>query len=274
MTFVPDMDEAERFVRLTRPDLAGETLQRPEQGREHFTFLSDHEAIRVARNEGVAQNMAREAAYLGAIDAEAVGGNFPALIDYDSDHHILSSARIEGSPLTPARLDAMPDERRQGIGRKIGALIGDLHVNGPQAPDEPAGLSNKSLSRIYAKMAHGDAEDIRRLRDVKTYVESSAQDNKRAMIHNDLGPGNILYDEKTGKIGFIDFSNVRADHAHMEFVTLLKNYGEDFTGKILDGYALRTGRGYTTDFIQTALDTSCMIHLPQENFKLPPRGRW
>ena len=75
-------------------------------------------------------------------------------------------------------------------------------------------------------------------RVINDYLESDDFANFRpVLLHGDLSPGHIIFDEKTKQItSVIDFGDVMIGDAAWDFLWIYEDYGVDFFSRVLSAY--------------------------------------
>lgn len=170
-----------------------------------------------------------EADTLTQLEARRIGTSIPQVIHYDTEHHILITSRIPGTPVTAETFHTMSSSELASVGQQIGQFLLEMHQfeNFSHARDA-------SLAPYYRDVASlcDDPEvclkaglHLRDIEHVRAYLlnQPSLNDQIR-FLHTDVGYGNVLYDTKSRSVSVIDFGGCRADFRHKDFVKM----GDDF----------------------------------------------
>ncbi|MDE1172470.1 MAG: phosphotransferase [Parvibaculaceae bacterium] len=129
---------------------------------------------------------------------------------------------------------AMVPSRRETLGERLGAAIAALHEAAAPHLDEMARLGDPILRSLKEAVVHlGGPSDRSRLDRLETEWRGSV--SAPVVLHGDINLGNILYTERAGPIGFVDFAEAgagapEADLRHFEGFgplrdAILRGYG-------------------------------------------------
>lgn len=265
MQYCSNLDSAERFIKLVYPDLVEQTLDRTKQGNEYFTFLAKDEVIRVARNETVSNNMHREFSLLTQLNFKPFTAMIPAALDYQPDNSVMRIQKLEGNPLSEVINTLLPSERTRVAGQ-IGLFLAELHsfFREQSNPEQSEIVENRELllSRLEKIRSQTNTpEEQARLQEINAYIKNyETLDDRQAMIHGDVSPSNIIYDQITGQIGVIDFNNCTSNLCHRDFSVMAHLFPTDFVQGAMSSYADNTQRQLSIATVQTGADTLSLIH--------------
>jgi len=204
------------YAQKIYPDLAGEDFIIPEQGMQKFVLLTENEVVCIAREQGVSDLMQDEAKILGELDGKLSSTKIPTVIDFQADNHIMRISRLSGEALTPEKLAILTPEKQSDIAKRIGVFIAEMHTALPQGGEIKMPWRELALSNLSILFANeSDPENKQR----KLAAEDYINDNKKiqddsVMLHSDLHPDSILYDETTDTLGVIDFTGAKAGYRH------------------------------------------------------------
>jgi|GEM_PF-2657864 len=271
---------AKRYAQTIYPDLADQPLTPAKQGNEYFTFLANDEVIRIARNQGVADNMGREAALQELFTGQFSEARTADITDFQPDNFCMRMRKLEGEPLTASLIETLPLHEQAAVALKLGTFIKELHGITPSdtshlPPSDE--MKTRLLGKIDGLEQRGDSQlDPQRLKQARSYVENQDQlPDTKAMIHGDLAPDNILYDPKTGSLGIIDFNNTKTAYRHQEFAVMAHFYPEKFVHSVIDSYQKDRPSPDLKGLVRTGMDVMSITHnnTAQDSYKLPTPGQ-
>ena len=91
--------------------------------------------------------------------------------------------------------------------------------------------------KLYPQLNPTQQEKCQKWFDIYIENESDFSDQP-SLIHGDLQPRHILFDEERGKIvGIIDFEDIRVSDPAHDLYYMYRNYGDDFWHRLLQRYS-------------------------------------
>jgi aminoglycoside 2''-phosphotransferase len=163
-----------------------------------------------------------------------------------SSHDAMAYRLLPGQTLSRQVLTKLNETTQQRVADQLAEFLRELHGVPLDAtlPQTPAPVRRRDWLRIRNEvervvypllMAH-QVTWARQLFD--TMLQDHANfDHEPRLIHGDLAPYHILFDQQTGRIhGVIDFGVAGAGDPALDLSSLLYHYGESFTSKLLVQY--------------------------------------
>lgn len=255
------------LVRASFPDLAFEQVEIPGQGLDHAVaiLLGNPAGPLVARAPYTAAYRAQartEAAVLAEI-SHLTEVTLPVAVRATTDGALTVHTLVPGSPLSAAALQAL-GARRDSAHRQLGQLLAVLHSRDIAAPPfkqvEPwriHGRANPAPRSLPAKISllRARADHVLpavlsspELRDVERFFADMnvLLDPHRParLIHGDLYDQHLLWENHTGRLGVIDFSDMNLGDPAVDFAHLpdpagvLNHYGAEADEEILERAAI------------------------------------
>lgn len=161
-------------------------------------------------------------------------------------------AYIKGSPLYRNTLLKLDNHVQNSIARHIAAFLDQLH-NIPVKKAQYAGIGDSQMNKTREEWL-AELDTMQRKISpyctdyVKEYIRQiirPAVDNEEffdfrpVVIHGDLRPNHILYDQSSGKIsGIIGFANSGLGDPAYDFGMLLDHLGENFVTRVCKYYPI------------------------------------
>lgn len=148
-------------------------------------------------------------------------------------HHFL-----RGSIITPAAVDRLPADKLGALATQTASFLRDLHSMQTNGLDIPT-----RSNRDFARALMNEARDMLRPRvfraqwdRIESELEalSRIQTDRLCVCHTDIG-GNVLYDEPTGRVAFIDFGSTMLADPVLDYASL-SVLGLGFTTQCAETY--------------------------------------
>jgi len=246
---------AQEYARLIYPDLADVEFIIPEQGEQKFVLMTDDDVICIARSPELSPFMQSEAETLQTLE-QVEGVATPSVNDFQPDNHIMRVSKLDGTALTPERLDAMTPEKQKELASRIGVFIGKMHDALPQGKKINMPWKDYAPSNISSAFGmEADPDNRSRIKAAENYIIGNANiEDGVVTLHSDLHQDNIFYDEESDTLGFIDFTGVKSGYRHREFMKLYRSYPEQFLDDIIAGYTHQTGRDIDKGLVEVSSD--------------------
>ena len=158
---------------------------------------------------------------------------------------IIKEKLIPGKPFTYEMYNALSDTQRNKIAKQMAKFLDIMHSS--FKCDKP----NESIKNTFdGKMNNADdiiarfgnklPSDIAfKLKQAEQYISSAdISDEFIVMTHSDLRTSNIIYDEKTEKIGVVDFELANRHNVYRDFIAIApaSSMPWDFTKRVIDYY--------------------------------------
>ncbi len=240
----------------------------PARGRSAITVMTEDEVFKGPRQPGDAMALQAECALLQSLAGEDMGLVVPQIITVAKDGSFFGMERLRATELTDARLRQLAPEEQDRIARAIGTFNARLASRVPTAP-----AANIVTRASVAAVAENDTlcyELGGAVAVLDRLVAYYRQQPERPLmvLHDDLHPGNILYDDATGELAIIDLGAGRGLPPEHSFGILRSSYGVDIADKAMAAFMAESGvtiRGVDLD-IYAGLQTliSLWQYEPQE----------
>lgn len=259
MIYCSNIVEAEALVRKILPDLTDVEFELPPQGAQNFVLIHDQQVIRVARHEWAAKTMERETKILRLLEANSPV-SIPRFLDMLPDYHMMRITRVAGRHLSAEEIQRLSEKEMQNIAGQLADFMAYIH-EGLLLSDEqkatfrydPSYFHELVFPRIAMLLTQDLSKDQKELLEkAKCYIEDyDLISDDIVLTHGDLTFGNILYDDKTNKIGIVDFTGSSMSYRHLDFKKLL-SYPKSFLRSVLTAYKDKTGHDVDIELTKTA----------------------
>lgn len=209
--------------------------------------------VRVARHAEAAAALKRESCLLPRVAARLElriprpAFHFPGEGD---DPAFSVHALLPGPELTRERYLALPEADRDACARQVARFLDQLHRTEPTLAvacgiprEDYRARFTALLKRVRAELGGVLSAEGRAYaeRAVSGYLASGAATGFRpVLLHGDLSPDHVLYDEAEGRVtAVIDFGDMALGDPAWDLTYVYDDYGLDFLGRLMDGFGDR-----------------------------------
>jgi aminoglycoside phosphotransferase (APT) family kinase protein len=206
--------------RLPRSEFAGEHLRDEIRILDHIRPLLDH-------------------ALPDVLDA-----------DFEGPRAFVAHRYLAGSPLTPEVVNGLSDSKLATVATETASFLRDLHsVRIPEL--------REWTNRQFADFLMGESQQFLRPRmgidrwtrvDTELHALANVVTGRLGLCHTDIG-GNVLYDDATESVSFIDFGSAMIADPVLD-VASLSVLGPRFTALCADAYPLIAERSGDARIVQ------------------------
>jgi aminoglycoside 2''-phosphotransferase len=234
------------------PELVWYNSELIESGWDHFILILDGRLVfRKPKDSRYTEIFINELRFMKYIK------NFTstAIPDYKyiaKDGSFAGYPIIPGRSLDPVYVKKLSEQDRDSLAEQIASFLSDIHkvpvpsktefnIKDSDYSGDFNDLQRKAERMLYSKLKAEEVEDI--MKFFHEYREMLKSVKCDTFLHNDLGGEHILFDEKTGKIGVIDFSDREFGDPAFDFTGMIE-FGEDFTQKVMDHYTGQKDKGF------------------------------
>lgn len=249
----PDLDqeEAVRLVRPHLPDGVRAPLTLAGEGDFCLAYRAGGWIVRLAKHAEAAEALRREARVLARVaDHLPLDVPGPTLHEPEGCPPFTVHREVVGAPLTRAAWEGLPRVARVRAAERLADFLSALHASARHvgtAWSLPR-LDETVLAarlRREAPLALSDllAPAVLQGLDARLAAGSNKPESgPPALLHCDIAPGHLLYDEATGALtGVIDFGDVALGPAARDFIFLYEDFGAALCGEVLTAYAGSAG---------------------------------
>jgi aminoglycoside 2''-phosphotransferase len=116
-------------------------------------------------------------------------------------------------------------------------LAQDCHVLANEYANWCCDLLKRSQENLFTILDKSECLFIERV--IGSYLESSSNpsDLRSTLLHGDLSPDHVLFDEKAKQVtAIIDFGDIMIGDAAWDFLWIYEDYGLDFLSRVLSAY--------------------------------------
>lgn len=244
--------EFEGYIRKEFPGLQWNNSELIESGWDHYILIIDDKLVfRKPKDSRYTEIFVNELRFMKYIK------DFTSTIIPDYKY-IASDGSFAGYPIIPGQsidremFKSMSEEQKESLAEQIAGFLTDIHkvpasakkefnIKDTDYLEDFNDLVSKAESMLYSKLQSEEVEEIKKF--FSEYREMLKSVKCDTFQHNDLGGEHILYDEKTGKIGVIDFSDREFGDPAFDFTGMIE-FGEDFTAKVIDHYSGKKDNGF------------------------------
>lgn len=239
-------DQFRERIHEILPDLQIDHLVRNEEGLINDILIANHELVfRFAKNDGFAQILNAE---MDVLDLVRPRVEIPVPSPTYRGPGSVVYPLLHGQDLMRKTLQQMGADVRDGVAAQLGAFLYQLHttpteghdwipsVSAPITHEKWTELRARIEEKVYPLLLNHQivwAEDLFE----RVLADPTVFDYTPALIHRDLAPYHILYDESTSKItGIIDFGVSGLGDPALDLGTLITHYGQDFVNAMSGSY--------------------------------------
>lgn len=250
-----DADEAARLVRPHLPDGVQGPWAPVGEGDFCFAYRTTSTGstgswiVRAAKHTGAAAALRREVRVLGLVaDGLPLEVPRPTLHEPPGCPPFTVHREVVGAVLTRAVWEGLSPPARARAGERLGDFLWALHgsarrVSACDLPqlDETA-LADRLRREAPAALSGFLAPAVLRGLHAALANRSGHRADPAALLHCDIAPGHILYDEATGALtGVIDFGDVALGPPARDFIFLYEDFGPALCEEVLAAYAASAG---------------------------------
>ncbi|HXK50717.1 MAG TPA: aminoglycoside phosphotransferase family protein [Clostridiales bacterium] len=242
----------ENTVKKEFPDLSWDNSELIESGWDHYILILDGKLVfRKPKDSRYIKVFENEISFMKYLK------NFTRtkMPDYQfiaSDGSFAGYELIQGRSLDTDYVESLNESDRDTLAQQIAGFLTDIHKLPLTAKNEfdirssdYAGdfneLECKTEKMLYSKLSTGEVEDVRKF--LREYREMLRTVNCDTFLHNDLGGEHIFWDEKSKKIGVIDFSDREFGDPAFDFTGMVE-FGTEFTEKVIKYYQGEKDNGF------------------------------
>lgn len=145
---------------------------------------------------------------------------------------------VPGFRITPQYVEKHLESAKQ-IGRLVGSFLKELHMTSEQKLVLQTGFEEdvrndmvEGVKLLQSKLPQSEMEQVKGF--LKNYYEISAS-VRTCIVHGDFHYDNILWDESTGRIGIIDFSEAGREDPALDFM-YMAYYPIEFRRAVFEEY--------------------------------------
>ncbi len=196
----------------------------------------------------------------------------PQLLSVDRPPAFMAYPMLPGPALTQERYLRSAESERQRCAGQLASFLIRMHATdlvtarecGIPVTDYPSrydDLLARARKHLFVKLAERECAFVEHA--VEKYLETlAAAEVRPVLLHGDLGPNHVLYDERCGSIsGIIDFGDMTIGDPAWDLVYIYEDYGLDFLGRLFplyhrgdaSGLLERMYRLYVLDAIEWAV---------------------
>lgn len=252
-----DADEAARLVLRHLPDGVRGPWAPAGEGDFCFAYRTGSTGstgswiVRAAKHAGAAAALHREVCVLGLVaDGLPLEVPRPTLHEPPGCPPFTVHREVVGAVLTRAVWEALSPPARARAGERLADFLWALHGSARRVSgacdlprlDETA-LADRLRRDAPAALSGFLAPAVLRGLDA-TLADRSRQRRAgpAALLHCDIAPGHILYDEATGALtGVIDFGDLALGPPARDFIFLYEDFGPALCEEALAAYAASAG---------------------------------
>jgi aminoglycoside phosphotransferase (APT) family kinase protein len=243
-------DAAERVRQHLLHDVAAR-LTPAGEGDFCFAFRARDWIVRVSKHARAAGSMRREACVLPRIaDHLPVEVPRPTLHEPDGCPPFTVHREVMGAPLTRAAWEGLPGPARSRAAGRLADFLWALHRSPPRVEGvcdlprlDEASLADRLRRDVRSALSGRLRPDVLRGLDRALAARAGGDGGDDvALLHCDVAPGHVLYDEATAALtGVIDFGDVALGPPARDFIFLYEDFGPALCEEVLSVYATSAG---------------------------------
>ncbi|GIN12894.1 hypothetical protein J26TS2_27610 [Shouchella clausii] len=153
---------------------------------------------------------------------------------------------VPGYRITPQYVKKHLENAKQ-IGRAVGTFLRQLHMMSKQELDLQTHFAQdvqndmeEGLGLLETKLSESEMSQVMDFLDVYYNLSTSIQ---TCVVHGDFHYDNILWDEKTGRLGVIDFNEGGIEDPALDFMYMCY-YPEEFRQAVFEEYGSKDNSLY------------------------------
>ena len=218
------------------------------RGDHSLAFRCDTTVVRVARSDGAADALQREACTMARIaDHLPVAVPRPTFARPGDRCAFSVHEEVTGVVLTRARWLRLRAAKRERAAAELAGFLAALHEL-PVALVRPCGLPELTRA-AYARRLREDsargphalhallAPDVRERLDATLAAWARPDDLPAVVLHRDLSPDHVLHDPASGRItGILDFGDLALGDPARDLIFLREDHGEEMLDAVLRRY--------------------------------------
>jgi aminoglycoside 2''-phosphotransferase len=233
------------------PDWVVDSVEHLGEGDFCSAFLvNDAWVFRFAKHAAAEASLRREWCLLPQIAQQfEIRIPSPQLLRMDTPPRFLAHPMLPGPELTQDRYLQLGEGAREQCTQQLGKFLFAMHSTDPQLARQCGvevtdqvhhhrALLSRARLHLAGKLAERELSFVEQT--ISAYVEAQAEEPspfRAAVLHGDLGPDHVLYDERTGAVtGVIDFGDVTIGDPAWDLVYIYEDYGLDFLDRLLRTY--------------------------------------
>lgn len=242
----------EEQVRKEFPQIGWESSEFIESGWDHYILILDGRLVfRKPKDSRYTEIFVNELRFMKYIK-DFTSTTIPEYKYIAKDGSFAGYPIIPGASLDREMFNSMSEDQIDSLAEQIGSFLTDIHKV-PVSVKQEFGIKDSDYSgdfndmqrkaerMLYSKLSTEEVDEIKKF--FSEYREMLSEVKCDTFLHNDLGGEHILFDEKTGKIGVIDFSDREFGDPAFDFTGMIE-FGEDFTQKVIDHYTGKKDNGF------------------------------
>jgi len=237
-------EELLQRIKAEFPDITWETYAFFDHGWDHEVIILDGRWVfRFPLESEYAEALKDEIALLAFL-GKRLSVPIPQYTRIAQDLSFGGYEAVPGTELKEPRLQTFTEENRQRAVTQIARFLTSLHTI-PIEEVRPFHVDSYNYLDDFDELRNGadthlsgylSAEDYAQVQKIISKVAALPREGLPAvLIHNDISAEHILWDERTGQIGVIDFSDRVIGDPALDFGGLFV-YGEAFVRAVYDTY--------------------------------------
>jgi thiamine kinase-like enzyme len=162
----------------------------------------------------------------------------PELLYISPTQNFVVETYVSGTRITPQYVENHLENAQQ-IGRVVGSFLRQLHISSEQRLELHTSFVQhirndmvEGVKSLQAKLSQSEMEQVKDF--LNDYYENS-KSIQTCIVHGDFHYDNILWDESTGRLGIIDFSDAGIEDPALDFM-YMNYYPEEFRHAVFEEY--------------------------------------
>lgn len=235
-------------IRVIMPELKIETFEHNQEGLINDILIINRELVfRFPKTERYADFLEIEMKILDLLRPN-LGVDVPTPIH--RERGCVAYPFLDGQPLLRETILGMNETAQNTVAEQLGKFLFGLHTTdissaGWEVPSTLAPVTRKRwfdlhqriTEKVYPLMLKHQIQWAERLFRSVLEAQPDPFDYPPALIHGDLAPYHILFDQREGRIsGVLDFGVAGVGDAASDIGSLITTYGETFVEKMKKTY--------------------------------------
>ncbi|MGI9034678.1 MAG: phosphotransferase family protein [Pyrinomonadaceae bacterium] len=232
------------------PNLKIDAIKFLGEGDSCRAYLVNHEWIfRFAKHDAARASLQCENCLLPQIAGKiALQIPSPQIVSLEeTETPFIAYPLLPGRVLSQKRYLALDEQSRARCAGQVAQFLNQIHsinIDLAQSCRVPfndykaqySGLPKLARENLSAFLSAPDFKFIEKV--VARYLASGdAESFRPTLLHGDLSPNHVLFDEKTNRVsGIIDFGDMMIGDAAWDLIWIYEDYGSDFLSRLLDVY--------------------------------------